>query len=195
MGRWNGDIGWPTQLTYYIQRQKPTQKKLALHNPTCTRSCWSAGTGTLSRGLPSSFSPTCLRTSTSRRSLSIWNGHSRCWSVSMRSQEDHLSHKLLKCFTNQALTFNYGRELDLTKIVCVTLKVKILLDIAAMLAFQPGMGLCYMYQRLHFCILSTFSIKVSMCSRTMFTLCHIVEFAKSFTVSCLRHTYDMRNRD
>jgi len=50
--------------------------------------------------------------------------------------------------------------------------VKILLDTADMLAFQPNMGLCYMYQRLHFCILSTFSIKVSMCSRTMFTVSH-----------------------
>ena len=79
--RWNGDTGWPTQLTYYIRSQRPTQKKLQSHNRTCTRSCWSAGTGTPSRGPPLSSSPTCLRTSTSHPSLSIWNRHSRCWWV------------------------------------------------------------------------------------------------------------------
>ena len=77
--RWNGDIGWPTQLTYYIQSQRPTQKKLPSHNLTCTRSCWSAGTGTPSRGPPLSSSRTCSKTSTSRPSPSIWNRRSRCW--------------------------------------------------------------------------------------------------------------------
>ena len=104
--RWNGDIGWPTQPTYYIQSQRPTQKKLPSHNLTCTRSCWSAGTGTPSRGPPLSSSPTCLRTSTSRRSLSIWNRHSRCWTV----QRDP---RRTTCYRNQALTFNYGREMEM----------------------------------------------------------------------------------
>ena len=77
--RWSVDTGWPTQPTYYIRSRKPTRKKLRLPSRTCTRSCWSAGTVTPSRGPPLSSSRTCSKTSTSRPSPSIWNRRSRCW--------------------------------------------------------------------------------------------------------------------
>ena len=51
-----------------------------------------------------------------------------------------------------------------------------------------------MYQRLHFCILSTFSIKVSMCSRTMFTVSHC-RICQKFHCVVQKTTYDMRNRE
>ena len=71
--RLNGDTEWPTQLTSCIQSRRPTLKRLAWLNPMCTRSCWNAGTEIHSRDPPSSSLLTCLKTSTSHHSLSIWN--------------------------------------------------------------------------------------------------------------------------
>ena len=127
--RWNGDTGWPTQLTYYIQSQRPTQKKLQSHNRTCTRSCWSAGTGTPSSGPPLSSSLTCLRTSTSHPSLSIWNRHSRCWWVHRdpTRRTGPLVTQPSKVFHNLSIDSNLWSEIGnahiyLTKNVCVILK-------------------------------------------------------------------------